>query len=149
MFASKAGIPKKRLRLHEAGLEVPYQFSFTSPGPIAETELDNFKRLLAAVVSNNTDPTSSGTSKPLRETNSIPSSPLPIPSTPYRASPSPYSPASSAGVSKKGGRFVPEIYSKVLIKNPQLAELHRILVEGKQITEQEFWEGREVKMIFN
>jgi transcription initiation factor TFIIH subunit 1 len=32
----------------------------------------------------------------------------------------------------------------VLNKNPNLKMLHRELVLGKQITEEEFWEGREV-----
>ena len=33
---------------------------------------------------------------------------------------------------------------RVLNKNPNLKMLHRELVLGKQITEEEFWEGREV-----
>ena len=36
------------------------------------------------------------------------------------------------------------IRKKVLMKSPELATLHRELVMSGQITENEFWEGREV-----
>jgi transcription initiation factor TFIIH subunit 1 len=34
---------------------------------------------------------------------------------------------------------------KVLAKNPNLRALHKELVRGAQISEKEFWEGREVR----
>ena len=37
------------------------------------------------------------------------------------------------------------IRKKVLVKTPELAALHRELVMSGQITETEFWEGREVR----
>jgi transcription initiation factor TFIIH subunit 1 len=36
------------------------------------------------------------------------------------------------------------IRKKVLVKTPELAALHRELVMSGQITETEFWDGREV-----
>lgn len=146
MFASKPGVPKKRLRLHVAGQEEPYQFSFTSAGTIAENELDTFKKLLATVVSSNAETSNERSTAPNISKVQSPAAPS-TPRTPFRPSPNPYSRSSSATPSKSGGRFAPEIYSRVLTKHPDLAELHRILVEGKQVTEQEFWEGREVSSV--
>ena len=37
---------------------------------------------------------------------------------------------------------------KVLLSTPELAALHKELVMGGQITENEFWEGREVSLAF-
>ena len=54
--------------------------------------------------------------------------------------------ASGEGGGGSGGKR-PENWKlrvKVLKKNPHLDLLHRELVRGKQITEAEFWEGREV-----
>ena len=36
---------------------------------------------------------------------------------------------------------------KVLAKNPNLRALHKELVRGQQISEREFWEGREVSLL--
>lgn len=36
---------------------------------------------------------------------------------------------------------------RVLLGNPELAALHRELVMSRQITEDEFWEGRQVRTI--
>lgn len=147
MFSSKAGVPKKRLRLHVADQPEPYQFSFTAAPAVADAELEKFKSLLAAVVSANTlgAPVPSG---PLTPAANLPGSPAPVAHTPLsspypRPSPSPYSRSSSAGPSKDG-RYGFEVYQKVLTKNPELADLHRALVESGQITEHEFWDGREV-----
>lgn len=144
MFSSKAGVPKKRLRLHVNGQEEPYQFSFTSPPAIADQELEKFKTLLAAVVSyNTTGAAPPATSKTPNNTSVTPGSPSPsIPTG--RPSPSPYSRSPSSAPSRNGGKYSFEVYQKVLTKTPELAELHRELVESGQITEQEFWEGREV-----
>ena len=38
-----------------------------------------------------------------------------------------------------------ELHKRVLVKNPQLAALHYELVQSGQITDEEFWEGREVR----
>lgn len=39
-----------------------------------------------------------------------------------------------------------ELHKRVLVKNPQLAALHYELVQSGQITDEEFWEGREVHL---
>lgn len=118
MFSSKAGVPKKRLRLHVADQEEPYQFSFTSPPAIADQELEKFKNLLAAVVSYNT----TGAAPPLApKMPPTPGSPAPSANmSTARPSPSPYSRSSSAIPSKSGGRYSFEVYQKVLTKVPEL-----------------------------
>lgn len=143
MFSSKAGVPKKRLKLLVS--DQPYQFSFTSPPAVADAELEKFKSLLAAVVSSNTS--NSGTMTPSTPKSSLPKLPgsPPTPSV-SQPSPIPYSRSSSAGPSK-GGRYSFEVYQKVLTKNPELADLHGALVESGQVTEHEFWEGREVGIL--
>jgi len=148
MFSSKAGVTKKRLRLHVADQLEPFQFSFTSPPAVADAELEKFKSLLAAVVSANTSGSSgSAPSTPRNPPVKLPGSPLPPTASnqPPRP-PNPYGRSSSAAPSK-GGQYGSEVYQKVLTKNPELGDLHRSLVQSGQITEQEFWEGREVSGI--
>jgi transcription initiation factor TFIIH subunit 1 len=48
------------------------------------------------------------------------------------------------GADKVGRPINYKLRLRVLNKNPNLKMLHRELVLGKQITEEEFWEGREV-----
>ncbi|WVW84245.1 hypothetical protein I302_106275 [Kwoniella bestiolae CBS 10118] len=66
------------------------------------------------------------------------SSPAGTPGTPASVSPSTLSPAVRAQRKKEY-----KLRQKVLEKNPTLRMLHRELVIGKQITEEEFWDGRE------
>lgn len=154
MFSSKAGVPKKRLRLHVADQPEPYQFSFTSPPAVADAELEKFKSLLAAVVSANTAgfvglAPSTPRNAPTKLLGGSPTPPL-GPSTssqPSRPSPTPYGRSSSV-VPLKGGQYSFDVYQKVLTKNPELADLHHVLVQSGQITEQEFWEGREVSILY-
>lgn len=152
MFASKAGVPKKRLRLHVTGQEEPFQFSFVSPPAIAESELERFKTLLAAVVTNNSSLTVAAA--PTKESKtpksapvSKPQTPTPTPPTPARPSPTPYSRSSSSSAPKRGA-YGSDVKQRVLTKHPDLAELHTALIiapgPGRIITEEEFWEGREV-----
>ena len=52
--------------------------------------------------------------------------------------------AISGGSNKAGKPGMNKLRLRVLNKNPNLKLLHRELVLAKQITEEEFWEGREV-----
>ena len=52
----------------------------------------------------------------------------------------------SDGLPKKAKPAYWKLREKVLRKQPTLELLHRELVMGKQITEEEFWEGREVSL---
>jgi transcription initiation factor TFIIH subunit 1 len=66
--------------------------------------------------------------------------------------PTPSRPSTSRAESVSSTRGTPvndpvhdfRIRKKVLVKTPELAALHRELVVSGQITETEFWEGREV-----
>lgn len=115
-------------------------FHFTSPPAVAEAELAKFKSLLLEVITQNT----AQGSVPIpsaAKTTTTPSPSTPIP----RPSPTPsYSRASSAAPSKSQP-FPFEVYQRVLTRSPELASLHQELVQAGQITEEEFWDGREVR----
>ncbi len=53
-----------------------------------------------------------------------------------------------ASVTPVGGDATSDfrLRKKVLLSNPELAQLHRELVMGGHISENEFWEGREVSL---
>lgn len=70
-----------------------------------------------------------------------------------RASPAPASPGPSGAASGAAGAAASandptkdfQIRQKILNKNPELMNLHVELVRTGQISEEEFWEGREVR----
>jgi transcription initiation factor TFIIH subunit 1 len=151
LFCTKEGAPKQRLKLNALDQPEPYMFQLTSPAAIAVAELATFKRLILEVITQNQNLSKSVIgAAPTTPTMTSPSStPAATPKVtpPTRASPAPaHSRASSAGPSK-GQAYSFEVYQKVLTTIPELASLHRDLVEGGQITEAEFWEGREVRII--
>ncbi|RSH88965.1 RNA polymerase II transcription factor B subunit 1 [Saitozyma podzolica] len=167
MFASKADAKKTQLKLAFRD-DIPtggLMFTFTSA-----TKDDDRKAVQDALIpfvsankaggsgSASTPAAGAGPSTPLVGTPGGPS--------PAAASPAPVTPAQvgvgGAGVGAKGKRKAdgspstgsvdaskaarPVNYKlrlRVLNKNPNLKMLHRELVLGKQITEEEFWEGRE------
>jgi transcription initiation factor TFIIH subunit 1 len=168
MFASKADAKKTQLKLAFRD-DIPtggLMFTFTSA-----TKDDDRKAVQDALIpfvsankaggsgSASTPAAGAGPSTPLVGTPGGPS--------PAAASPAPATPAQAgvggAGMGAKGKRKAdgspstgsvdaakaarPVNYKlrlRVLNKNPNLKMLHRELVLGKQITEEEFWEGREV-----
>ncbi|KAF8342155.1 uncharacterized protein EI90DRAFT_3032292 [Cantharellus anzutake] len=138
LFCTKEGVPKKKLKLNVTDSDEAYMFHFTSPPAVAEAELAKFKSLLLEVITQNTTkasiPIPNVTGK--ASTPSSPSTPIPRPTTPA------YSRASSA-TPLRNQPFSFEIRQKVLTTSPELSSLHRELVETGQITEEEFWEGRE------
>lgn len=57
--------------------------------------------------------------------------------------------AQAAAVAKAKGKNLKEdwdLHKRVLVKNPELAELHYQLVQTGPLTDDEFWEGREVRL---
>lgn len=145
LFCTKEGSAKKKLKLNAVDQEDAYLFHFTAAPAVAEAELATFKRLLLEVITQNTSKSAPTTaaSGGSRASSASPASRA-TPSPASRASPVPaHSRSPSAGPSKNQP-YSFEVYQKVLTKLPELAALHRDLVEGGQITETEFWEGREV-----
>lgn len=146
LFCSKEGAAQVRLKLGVVGDDQGHNFTFTAPPPTATQDRETFKRELSSIISHNRaalDQTPgpgistpfSGPPTPLHGVFPHPSRALSRDSTPRSITPL-GAPAGS-----------PEDFrlrKQVLLKTPDLAALHLELVVGGQITEAEFWEGREV-----
>ena len=146
LFCSKEGSPQVKLKLGLVGNDAGHTFQFTSPQALAEREA--FKKELTSIIGNNR---ANGTPAPESASISTPKSngtPLITPSA--RSGPS-VSRATSVSSNDRASSVAPpgasddfRLRKKVLVKNPDLAALHKELVMSGQITESEFWEGREV-----
>ena len=149
LFSSKEGAAQVRLKVGLETDSIGHNFAFSSP--LALTERETFKAQLTTIISNNraardtgaVQPPQAGVHAPSSSSNSaIRRAPAPAPS---RASDS-----RAESVSSHRGTPVNDpihdfhIRKKVLLNTPELAALHRDLVMSGQITETEFWEGREV-----
>ena len=126
-----------------------HNFTFTSPLALAERE--SFKAQLTTIISNNRAAREGGGLQSPQ--TSAPTAPSPANGAANRApAPAPSRPSTSRAESVSSTRGTPvndpvhdfRIRKKVLVKTPELAALHRELVMSGQITETEFWEGREV-----
>ncbi|KZS93922.1 hypothetical protein SISNIDRAFT_453637 [Sistotremastrum niveocremeum HHB9708] len=151
LFCSKEGAAQVRLKLNVLGDDQGHNFTFTSHNALAER--DKFKQELTNIIGRNR---ASTVSTPV----SAAPSPLPLPTakpkptahTPLQQ-PSPRAISSPRHSSRANSRAPtappsrpPEDFrlrKKVLINNPDLATLHRELVIGGQISETEFWAGRD------
>lgn len=114
---------------------------------MALTEREMFKAQLTTIISNN---------RAARETSAVqpPQAPTSSSNGAIRRAPAPAPsrPSDSRAESVSSHRGTPvndpindfHVRKKVLLNTPELAALHRELVMSGQITETEFWEGREV-----
>ncbi|KAI0789118.1 hypothetical protein C8Q75DRAFT_719004 [Abortiporus biennis] len=155
LFCSKEGSAQVRLKLGVVNDDSGHNFTFTSPQPVALAERAKFKEELTNIISRNR----SGIPQPSAIPQPIP---LPITANGSTSSPSPAgrqaipmsrastSRAASVGTDSRasGTPFSDptsefRLRKKVLISTPELASLHRELVMTGQISEAEFWEGRE------
>jgi transcription initiation factor TFIIH subunit 1 len=152
LFLSKEGAPQVRLKIVVEDSDIPYFFTFLSPRDQAAKECEDFKTELTAVIARNRD----GSTAPITLGTTIPATGFARPSVPggtprlsVQHSPLPaISRATSVSSDHTPGPDVLSdfrIRKKVLVKDPELAALHRDLVVSGQITESEFWEGREVR----
>ncbi|TFK54130.1 hypothetical protein OE88DRAFT_1654632 [Heliocybe sulcata] len=159
LFCSKEGAAQVRLKVGLVKDDGGHNFTFTSAQPVALSERETFKRELTNIIARNRGSSEAPTPKPL--TTSTPPTPVnghppPIrPSggvtpAPSRRTAPPLSRAAS--VLSNGGTPGPsngltvediKLRKKVLGANSELAALHKELVMSGQITESEFWEGRE------
>lgn len=139
------------MKLGVVGDDTGHNFTFTSPQPVAHTERDAFKKELTNIISRNR-----GT------LDLIPKPPVIIPAIPPPVFTAPKPPmitsrsSMSRAVSVSSTRATTPVIvgngpasdfrlrKKVLMSNPDLGHLHRELVMSGQITEAEFWDGREV-----
>lgn len=164
LFCSKEGAAQVRLKLGLVGDDNGHNFTFTSPPHIAVTEREKFKKELTNIISRNRS-TQGGLPKPIQPSlslsNSLPvsSAPTPVITTPKpTAPPLRLSDSRAPSVSGDSRRPTPvftgndpasdfRLRKKVLMSNPELGTLHRELVMSGQITEAEFWDGREVTFL--
>ncbi len=152
LFCSKEGAAQVRLKIGLVSDDAGHNFTFTSPQAVAVTERERFKGELTNIISRNRSGVATPT-VPAPITPSATQAPtgVPSPRPPLAISrPSTSRAPSVASDSRTTGTPVNDptsdyrLLKKVLVSNTELAALHRELVMGGHITENEFWEGREV-----
>ncbi|PSR81186.1 hypothetical protein PHLCEN_2v6521 [Hermanssonia centrifuga] len=151
LFCSKEGAAQVRLKIGLVSDDAGHNFTFTSPQAVAVTERERFKGELTNIISRNRSGVATPT-VPAPITPSATQAPtgVPSPRPPLAISrPSTSRAPSVASDSRTAGTPVNDptsdyrLRKKVLVSNTELAALHRELVMGGHITENEFWEGRE------
>ena len=161
LFCSKEGAAQVRLKLSLVGDDAGHNFTFTSPQPVALTEREKFKQELTSIISRNRsalDVLPRPHISPTNATSSVPLSAAPSPATfNAKTAPSPNRPPISRAASVASDRRATPVITggdpasefrlrkRVLLSNSELGALHRDLVMSGQITEAEFWDGREVR----
>ncbi|TFK25165.1 hypothetical protein FA15DRAFT_687097 [Coprinopsis marcescibilis] len=160
LFCSKESAAQVRLKIGVHGNENGHNFTFTSEQPIAYQEREKFKIELTTIIGRNKQQgaeKASGLALPFATPSSGPSTPATNGSAAKSTSARPPQ-ISSAGSRAQSvasdSRATPTIVGndpaadfhlrkKVLMNNPELGTLHRELVMSGQISEAEFWDGRE------
>ncbi|KIK97803.1 hypothetical protein PAXRUDRAFT_824572 [Paxillus rubicundulus Ve08.2h10] len=163
LFCSKEGAAQVRLKLGLINDDAGHNFTFTStPQGVAYSERETFKMELTNIISRNRSsgllavaPTTT-TATTIAPTVATPTlkgpvttvsshAPTPLPAS--RASTSRAASVASDGrvaiLSEQDAAKDFRLRKKVLLASPELLALHKELVMGGQITEAEFWEGRE------
>lgn len=170
LFCSVEEAKEVKLRIGLLGNDAAHTFTFKSPQPFASQEREKFKQELTPIIARNKQlnarPPTVAAPQPIATSSTATTTPLgngvqapaPIPSRlqPAASFQSHSRAASVASVSATDRRGTPVITGgdpaaefrlrkKVLMNNPELGALHRDLVMTGQITEAEFWDGREVR----
>ncbi|CDO75354.1 hypothetical protein BN946_scf184966.g22 [Trametes cinnabarina] len=160
---SKVGAAQVRLKVGLVNDETGHNFTFTSPQAVALAEREKFEAELTNIIARNRANAPASIQQRPGPTVAVPtpspatpSTPRPPPhaGTPARPTPHlsrapPSRAASVASDTRTSGTPVNDptsdfrLRKKVLLSNPELAQLHRELVMGGHISENEFWEGRE------
>ncbi|KAF9653830.1 hypothetical protein BDM02DRAFT_3086761 [Thelephora ganbajun] len=148
LLCSKVGAAQVKLKLVLYSFSEGHTFTFTNPAPVATAEREQFKNEITNYISRNRTARASGqlpTDAPATPatTNNFAAPP---PRTPTIRPPGGTPRASSIASDKSGsGNDVADyqLRKRVLLNSPELATLHRELVMTGQITESEFWDGRE------
>ncbi|KAK0225922.1 hypothetical protein IW262DRAFT_1267984 [Armillaria fumosa] len=155
LFCSKAGAAQVRMKLALVGDDTGHNFTFTSPQPVALNEREKFKTELTTIIGKNKGAPDGTSRLPVSAFTLSTSTPVAnASSSKLLASSSKPSTSRAASVSSSENRATPilagsdpaqdfRLRKTILLGNPELGTLHRELVIGGQITEAEFWEGRE------
>ncbi|KAH9858787.1 hypothetical protein C2E23DRAFT_909621 [Lenzites betulinus] len=156
---SKVGAAQVRLKVGLVSDEAGHNFTFTSPQAVALAEREKFEAELTNIIARNRSGAPTPAQKPPGLTaaavTSVPGTPAgakhPV-GTPVRATPqlsrastsrAPSIASDSRGTPVSDPTYDFRLRKKVLLNAPELAQLHRELVIGGHISENEFWEGRE------
>ncbi|KAG1832517.1 hypothetical protein EV424DRAFT_1369109 [Suillus variegatus] len=140
LFCSKEGAAQVRLKLGLVNDEAGHNFTFTSPSAVAYAEREAFKQELTNIISRNRSAAPTPLPKPTPLSTPA-KTPAPIPSTSRATSVS--SDTRTPILSGIDAATDFRLRKKVLLSNPELLVLHKELVMSGQITESEFWDGRE------
>ncbi|KAJ6499050.1 hypothetical protein C8R45DRAFT_980909 [Mycena sanguinolenta] len=153
LFSSKEGAAQVRLKVALVGDDTGHTFAFTSPK--ASNEREKFKAELTVIMSRNRAASVAAARAPVAPVSTPPVT------TPVVAAPRPpllsQTPSGSRAVSvsasdQRNVTIIPgndpatdvRLRKTILISDPELGALHRELVAmSGQLTEAEFWEGRE------
>ena len=126
-----------------------HTFTFTSPTAVATAEREQFKNEITNHISRNRTSRTSGPTP--TDTPAMPTAPNKAAAPPSKAPglrPPAGTPRASSIASDRSGSANDaadfQLRKRVLLNSPELANLHRELVMSGQITENEFWDGREV-----
>ncbi|KAF9010536.1 hypothetical protein BDQ17DRAFT_1387769 [Cyathus striatus] len=159
LFCSKESAPQVKLKLGLVGDDTGHTFTFTAAQPAALSEREKFKVELTAIISRNRTAKDASVGRavvpPAIAAATSPPTTVHTAATPKPAHFVVPSRAASRANSVPNERGVTPVVigadaasefrlrKKVLVSNPELAALHRDLVITGQITEAEFWDGRE------
>ncbi|KAK2464236.1 hypothetical protein APHAL10511_003693 [Amanita phalloides] len=172
LFCSKEGAAQVRLKLGIKGDEAGHNFTFLSPQPVAYAERGEFKRELTTIISRNrsvsdavlrppvtasasASTTSNSAAAPSAVVAAVPAPVLPAKAPSAKLPIPPSRPSTSRAPSVASDRMSTPLVAgndhasdfrlrkKVLLGNRDLAMLHKELVITGQISEAEFWDGRE------
>ncbi|KAJ8522454.1 hypothetical protein ONZ45_g965 [Pleurotus djamor] len=155
LFCSKDGAPQVRLKIGLVKDDAGHNFTFTSPQPTSIAEREKFKTELTQIISRNR--TAAELAPRPTPSVSLPSLSLPTPNASTSNAPTPKVIPSRLSSPRAGSvtrAMTPvlvgndpvsdfRLRKKVLVSDPELAALHRELVISGQISEAEFWDGRE------
>lgn len=154
LFCSKEGASQVRLKLGLISDEAGHNFTFTSP--IANAEREEFKKALTPIITRNKLPAAPVNRPPVTAAALVPNGPLPVvPKAPLHQPIAPSRPPASRATSVLSERRTTPVIAgtdpasdfrlrkRVLMSNHELGSLHKDLVMSGQITEAEFWDGRE------
>lgn len=122
-----------------------HTFTFTNPVPVATAEREQFKNEITNHISRNRTSRASGQLP--TDSPTSPTTPNNFAAPPPKAlRPPGATPRASSIASDRSGNDAADfqLRKRVLLNSPELANLHRELVMTGKITENEFWDGREV-----
>lgn len=164
LFCSKEGAAQVRLKLGLVNDDAGHNFTFSAmPQDVAYSERETFKTELTNIISRNRSGRVLAPATNAGAAAAPPKGPITAASTlsPSKAATPAALSASRASTSRatsvvSDGRTPIlsgqdaaadfRLRKRVLLANPELLTLHKELVLGGQITEAEFWDGREVRV---